>query len=158
MAGNRERSLTAGAIDTVLTNRLAPLSLEAAFAPAKIVDRDAALACFSGLWLLADDLDASHRISQDLGTPEGSFWHGIMHRREGDFGNAKYWFRRAGEHPVFDLLGDVVDVAGEWDPYTFVDLCQRAARDESLAAQCRRWQQIEWEVLFDYCYRLAIDS
>ena len=45
--------------------------------------------CLSGLWLVAGDIDESHTISQDLGSAEGSFLHGIMHRREGDFGNAK---------------------------------------------------------------------
>src|SRR5262245_25063275 len=52
----------------------------------------AAQACLAGLWLLANDLNASHRISQELETPEGSYWHAVMHRREGDYGNAKYWF------------------------------------------------------------------
>ena len=45
--------------------------------------------CMSGLWLLAGDLDRSHTISQSIGSAEGSFWHAIMHRREGDFGNSK---------------------------------------------------------------------
>ncbi len=155
---DRERPLTAGAIDPHLSNALSQLALAEAFAPATITDRQAALACIAGLWLLADDLDSSHRLSQDLDTPEGSFWHGIMHRREGDFGNAKYWFRRAGEHPVFDRLSEHDKLEGEWDPYTFVDMCQRASQDDQLAARCRRWQQIEWESLFDYCYHLATDS
>ena len=55
----------------------------------------------SGLWLFLDDLDRSHAISQDLSTPEASFWHFIMHRREPDPSNAAYWFRRVGRHAVF---------------------------------------------------------
>jgi glycosyltransferase involved in cell wall biosynthesis len=35
----------------------------------------------------------------------GSFWHAIMHRREGDFSNAKYWFRHVGHHPVLEAIG-----------------------------------------------------
>ncbi len=58
----------------------------------------------AGLWLLAGNLDESHQISQSIESPEGSFWHGIMHRREGDFWNAKYWFRRVGRHPVLSEL------------------------------------------------------
>ena len=52
-----------------------------------------AACCLAGVWLLHDYLDESHTISQRIDTPSGSFWHGIMHRREGDFSNAKYWFR-----------------------------------------------------------------
>ena len=64
-----------------------------------------AACCIAGVWLLHDFLDESHTISQGIDTPSGSFWHAIMHRREGDFSNAKYWFRRVGQHPVFDALG-----------------------------------------------------
>ena len=61
-------------------------------------------ACPAGLWLLAGDLHHSHTLSQELPTAEGSYWHGIMHRREGDFENAKYWFRRVGQHAVLEEL------------------------------------------------------
>ena len=56
--------------------------------------------CLAGLWLLYDFLDESHTISQSLDTLEGSYWHGIMHRREPDYENAKYWFRRVPVHPI----------------------------------------------------------
>ena len=58
--------------------------------------RELARACLAGLWLYHDFLDEAHRISQSLHGREGSYWHGIMHRREGDFANAKYWFHRVG--------------------------------------------------------------
>src|SRR5215210_6878268 len=61
-------------------------------------------AALSGLWLYFSCLDESHGISQDIHTPEGSFWHGILHRQEPDAGNAAYWFRRVGDHPVFPAL------------------------------------------------------
>jgi hypothetical protein len=66
--------------------------------------REMARACLAGLWLYRDFLDEAHRISQALHSREGSYWHGIMHRREGDFANAKYWFRRAGPHPIHEAL------------------------------------------------------
>ncbi|MFO0998926.1 MAG: hypothetical protein U0936_01175 [Planctomycetaceae bacterium] len=63
----------------------------------------------SGLLLLWDFLDESHEISQTMegkGSPRtADYWHGIMHRREPDAGNASYWFRRIGAHPAFDHLG-----------------------------------------------------
>lgn len=110
-------------------------------------------ACQSGLWLLAGDLDRSHSISQSLPTAEGSFWHGIMHRREGDFGNAKYWFRRVGAHPVIDTLAER---AGDRYPHgaAFVDACERALRGDAAEREaCRRVQWLEWQLLFVRCLR-----
>ncbi len=65
---------------------LAALTVESAFAPHTVRDRDMAAACLAGLWLYHDFLDESHAISQEIGTPTGSYWHGLMHRREPDAG------------------------------------------------------------------------
>ncbi len=132
--------------------RLQLLTAEAAFAHARIVDTDSAQCCLSALWLLYDFLDDSHSISQGIATAEGSFWHGIMHRREGDFSNAKYWFHKVGAHPLYERL-----TPDTWDPYEFVDVCQAALRSGGAEAdRCRQLQQREWEQLFDYCYRQAV--
>jgi hypothetical protein len=139
----------------------------------KIVDRDAARCCLSGLWLLHDFLDESHQISQDIDTIDGSYWHGIMHRREPDYGNAKYWFRRVSSHPVFAPLNekarelaakDKPDSAAAflatqaaWDPFRFVELCEAIARGKSSAETlARQIARAEWDILFGYCYRKAL--
>ena len=64
-----------------------------AFRSFRLAILDMAQACLAGLWLYHDFLDESHSISQEIATSTGSFWHGIMHRREPDPSNAKYWFR-----------------------------------------------------------------
>ena len=79
---------------------LAALAPESLVAPRKLADRDMARACLCGLWLAHNYLDESHRISQEIENPTGSFWHAIMHRREGDYSNSKYWFRRVGRQDV----------------------------------------------------------
>ena len=90
-------------------------------------------ACISGLWLYHDFLDESHTISQDLPSWFGSYWHGIMHRREPDASNAKYWFRRVPANPVFEALAADAPNSGsrstgQWDPFAFVDRCETRAR------------------------------
>jgi hypothetical protein len=101
-----------------------------------------------GLWLLCGDLNLSHEISQRIETPDGSFWHGIMHRREGDFWNSKYWFRRVGKHPVLKALA-----ATEYgDPQAFVDRCEAALHGtEKEQTACRELQWLEWQHLFAHC-------
>ena len=123
---------------------------------------DLSLACAAGLWLKFDFLTESHEISQGLDTQEGSFWHAIMHRREPDAFNSKYWFRRVGEHPIFaELAKDAAELrylgmGMDWSPETFVDHCEEYRGTGSEAEMtCRKVQSREWELLFAWCWNQA---
>ncbi len=173
----RPPRLPALAVDTPPTPmraQLKALQTDEAFAPFRIRNRSMADACRAGLWLLFDFLDEAHGISQELDTPEGSYWHAIVHRREPDANNAKYWYRKVGTHAIFEPLRQrAAQLAGErppqqavflarqaaWDPIAFVDLCAAflagAAPCEDL---CRHIQRAEWDLLFDYCHQKAVDS
>jgi hypothetical protein len=153
--------------------RLEALSSNNVFAPKRVRDGGMADACRAGLWLYYNFLDESHRISQDLHTPTGSYWHALMHRQEPDFDNAKYWFRRVGAHPVYEALcRDAAELATDappaaaflnkqsaWDPFAFVDLCAAVLIGRAPGVElCLQILKREWELLFDWCYRQAIED
>jgi hypothetical protein len=136
-------------------------------------DRDMAAACRAGLWLAFNFLDEAHAISQELETAEGSYWHALMHRREPDFSNSKYWFRRVGTHPVFESLRAVASEMAaartaakaeksvlqqeNWDPFAFVDLCEANYHEMAPGHEwCRQVQREEWMLLFAYCFAKAV--
>jgi len=98
----------------------------------------------AAIWLYVDDLERSHAISQGISGPIGAYWHGIMHRREGDFSNAKYWFRQA--------RGIDLGIPG-YEPSAFVDQVEaaRGAKPEELV----QVQRDEWMALFKYCAERA---
>lgn len=111
----------------------------------------------AGLWLYVDQLDRSHEISQGVDTPTGSFWHAIMHRREGDFSNSKYWYRRVGTHPAMSRIGVGGGSAGagtsigSYDPFGFVDKVERCVREGGRCDDLISMQRREWVALFEWC-------
>lgn len=121
-------------------------------------DHEAAKACLAGVWLYHDFLDESHIISQSLSSQEGSYWHAIMHRREPDPSNSKYWFRQVGEHPVMDELRETAPEIGyEYvGPAEFVDWCERVrGQGDAEERTAQEVQLLEWRMLFTWCYNRA---
>lgn len=55
------------------------------------------------------DWEASHNIAQEIHSNEGSWIHAYLHRKEGDNGNATYWYAKAGKK--FPTIG----LAEEWE-------------------------------------------
>ena len=106
----------------------------------------------AGLHVFNDDCEQSHTICQgfDRECVPANFWHGVIHRREPDFRNARGWFGRAERWEgllqirdrVQDLLQRVLmmpeyghardtafglkrhlDAAGIWDAGFYIDMC-----------------------------------
>jgi len=141
--------------------------LDSAFASASISTGNQQL-IRSAVLLWHDHLDASHTISQNLHSSDGSFLHGIMHRREPDYFNAKYWFARVGNNPSYleiakrtsafldskgatSLKTELIP-AGKWDADAFVDACEAASGRRGTEAQrtlLREIQRIETTVLIE---------
>lgn len=114
-----------------------------------------------------DHHDPAHVIVQDMPSQDAAYVHAILHRREPDFGNARYWFRRLNNHPAFSQLAARADAVirnssgdlnlGElqpntgWDALAFVDACEHpGAKSGVRHATLRTIQQAEFEILLTH--------
>ncbi|BBI32166.1 hypothetical protein [Cohnella abietis] len=124
----------------------------------------------AALYLWNDSLDAAHKLVEHLETPTGAALHGMMHRREGDFDNAQYWFHRAGHHPAFHTLQSratdflskqfiprvpmaevfhQIASQGSWNPYLF---------NNAIAIQENRIGGEETRTLLEHLQQLELDA
>ncbi|MBP1989268.1 hypothetical protein [Paenibacillus eucommiae] len=140
---------------------------------------NAGLAFKAGLFLCNESLDKSHSISQEITSRTGSYLHGLMHRMEGDFSNAKYWFSDGGQHPIstqlvtclrnYLSLQDLTEVNNDalrsklealvsypaWNAAVFVDAVELQLMDVQHAKAdewLRHIQRFEIKLILDYCY------
>jgi hypothetical protein len=61
-----------------------------------------------------NDWEKAHSVIQDIEDATASWIHAYLHRKEGDIGNADYWYRRAGrKRPSSTLEQEWEDIAKE---------------------------------------------
>ena len=123
-------------------------------------------ASMAGLYLYFSCFEEAHYLVDTSKSGEGQLWHAILHRQEPDSGNAAYWFRQAGPHPILsELAQEAAKILhrlpeaefriGHWDPFAFIAFCDRARSQpgsvQELAAM--EIQRAEWQLLFDYSAR-----
>ncbi|MEN9733061.1 MAG: hypothetical protein RLZ45_1056 [Verrucomicrobiota bacterium] len=155
-AGPRPDAMALGPLETALDRFRRDTQLEP----------DQSLRLRAATLLYHDHHDAAHDIVQDLQDTEAAMIHAILHRREPDYWNAKYWFRRFDAHPVYRSLGrrlpSLVVTASEaemarrltlpgpFDPFAFVDLCEsheKCPANDAGVTWLRRVQHAEFEEL-----------
>lgn len=101
--------------------------------------------------LYHDHEAAAHELCQAReGQADADLVHAILHRREGDVGNAIYWWNEVGSHPVFPALAAVARRLGTpggdgpaFDPRAVVQAVA-AGGDE---ARLRAWQDEEFRLV-----------
>lgn len=146
--------------------------------------RPYAISFIAGLHLWNDNLEDCHEALQDsiiYGVHDtGSYWHGIMHRIEGDFSNTRYWTGKARNHPVFPEIQEkmatylqneaninslpdsqvkqaLIKMAEQttWNPLFFIDVVELQTNKEKNPATeeiVKKIQQLEIALLLQYTY------
>ncbi|WP_205880932.1 hypothetical protein [Limisphaera ngatamarikiensis] len=115
------------------------------------------------LWY--DQWTRAHELVQALENRDGALVHALVHRREPDFWNSKYWWRRTGQHPAFTALAQRArpwlkqHAPAEWtrrlirndawDPFALVDLIETilTTSDAAAARLARQLQHIEFQTV-----------
>ena len=111
-----------------------------------------------------DHLDAAHALVQAReGDSDADWIHAVLHRREPDPGNSRYWFHQVGDHPGFASLaaaatarglGAALAPAGRWKPDAFIAACSRKPQDPELVAiQAEEFASIARRLLADGAQR-----
>jgi hypothetical protein len=138
---------------------------DATLAGGKAIKDPAQFTLVRGAILYAlDELDAAHQIFQEDHSELGSYWHGMMHRREGDFDNARYWFRRAGRLTLFHAMhaasrgvSSTMSRQETWDPYLLTGECEQVRFGaHELTQECQRLLRVEFDVLLAYSWEKGV--
>ncbi len=159
--------LSAGPRSKVLETRSLNRQLDQLLDGRALPDESSALLRAVAL-LYHDQHDPAHDLVADRNDVTSAFIHGILHRREPDYWNARYWFRRCEMHSAYSILaGNIARwngpgepetirgliLPGSFDPFAFVDACERHARDpvnSPAVSILRKIQHAEFEAMVQY--------
>ncbi len=113
------------------------------------------------MWLRLGRFQPAHEIVQDATHGISAYVHGMLHRIDGDYGNANYWFRQTRDSGLEKRIIRSMSIRGEWqpwdgdfDPSLFTRACERWHQDPS---KCKGWSEedlqtlalIEWEAVWE---------
>ena len=98
----------------------------------------------AGLHLWNDELSLSHEIAQKNENRDGNYLHAILHRREGDFENSRYWLQRIKHHPVWEKMTVRFP---EWTAEAFVEWCRDRKKPQE---ELLEFQALEMRYLLDH--------
>ena len=141
----------------------------------------AARAVLAGVWAAADGFEEAHGIAQEIEGEWGDWWHAILHRREPDYPNAMYWYRKVrapaavwsdlGQRalavlgppppPGLESLADSLQKSGHWEPGPYVRLCEQAQAGTltpAATAMLVALQRLEWRTWLDHCHKTSISG
>lgn len=119
--------------------------------------------------LYHDHHDPAHNHVQDRGDADGCLIHALLHRREPDYWNAAYWFRRVSGHPIYRTLTPAaiqaartpetrevlqrLTLSGNVDPMALVQECERVAArpaTDPAVVYLRHIQHLEFAALIEH--------
>jgi hypothetical protein len=121
------------------------------------------------LGLRIGNIERAHEIVQSGSTSMDRYLHGVVHRIEGDYWNAKYWFQQINDRQLLAKVSDTISKApdsleifelskslgifddrGQFSPQCWVD-AQAALTNTSSPSDrelIQRVAQVEWETLW----------
>ncbi|MEA3145078.1 MAG: hypothetical protein QOI53_499 [Verrucomicrobiota bacterium] len=110
------------------------------------------------LFLAAGGLSQAHRIVQAMSTTDAAHIHGVIHRVDDDFDNARYWFRGARVHPAAAEMyrrasasSPTMSQSAGWDPILVTDLLEKS-RSSGVSEELQTLLTIEFEELLRFLW------
>lgn len=103
------------------------------------------------LHLLNDDLMSAHRVAMSMEDENAKYLHALVHRREGDFSNARYWLKTLREQPVWSELKNQQP---DWCPLKFLAWCESCAEGHA-AKPCARLEEMQAKEMCAFFKKVA---